>query len=323
MAGRYALDEPNPVGPAPARTRCLRAAWGHPVLWSPDGNPCDDRAVPTLFASYLRVYEPLSAFDKQSQTYWRRYVHDGRAVTPAEGPGRQRTAVLEALGASWSRLPDLPDDAYVMQSDDTTLICPWNLRIRVAEAALEARDGVPPVLADAFVPPILAGLARAVVSDWNSGARVLEHGTPRQHEQISTWSVPLRWFVLVEADDRELVLEPQRRLLRYRTEISKARRRAHRALSVLRRSVGDVPISEAVEESARWLEEFHPRSIVELDYGGLAAVLPDEALSEDDSPALVAAGLAALANGDADSATKAYEQLVERWRAIQLLERCN
>jgi hypothetical protein len=293
------------------------------VWWSPTGDPCDDRAVPTLFASYLRVYEPLSAFDKQSQTYWRRYVHDGRAVTPAEGPGRQRTAVLEALGAGWSRLPDLPNDAYVMQSDDTTLICPWNLRIRVAEAALEARDGVPPVLADAFVPPILAGLAKAVVSDWNSGARVLEHGAPRQHEQISTWSVPLRWFVLVDTDERELVLEPERRLLRYRTEISKARRRAHRALSVLRRAVGDVPISEAVEESARWLEEFHPRSIVELDYGGLASVLPVEALADDDSPSLVAAGLAALAKGDADSATNAYEHLVERWRAIQLLERCN
>jgi len=305
--------------PLPAvRCRANRGA-----MWSANRNPCDDRAVPTLFASYLRVYEPLTAFDKQRQVYWRRYVHDGRAVTPFEGPGRQRTAVIEALGASWTRLPDLPDDAYVMQANETTLICPWNLRVRVAEAALEARDGVPPVLADAFVPPALAGLAKAVVSDWNSGARVLEYGAPRQHEQISTWSVPLRWFVLVDSDERELVLDQQRRVLRYRTEISKARRRAHRALSVLRRAVGDVPISEAVEESARWLEEFHPRSIVELDYGGLAEVLPDEALTEDDSPALVAKGLTALSKGDADSATAAYEQLVERWRAIQLLERCN
>jgi len=279
--------------------------------------------VPTLFASYLRVYEPVSAFDKQSQVYWRRYVHDGRAVPPGEGPGRQRTAVLEALGARWNRLPDLPEDAYVLQSDEHTLICPWNLRVRVAEAALEARDGVPPVLADAFVPPVLAGLARAVISDWNSGARVLEYGAPRQHEHISTWSVPLRWFVLVDAEERELVLEPKRRMLRYRTEISKARRRAHRALSVLRRAVGDVPISDAVEESARWLEEFHPRSIVELDYGGLATILPDEILTADDSPALVAQGLSALSKGDAEAATSAYEQLVERWRAIQLLERCN
>ena len=274
--------------------------------------------MPSLFASYLRVYEPLSAFDKQSQVYWRGYVHDGKAVTLAEGPGRQRTAVLEALGAHWSRLPDLPNDAYVLESDDSTLICPWNLRVRVAEAALEARDGVPSVLADAFVPPALAGVARAVVSDWNSGARMLSHGAPRQHEQISTWSVPLRWFVLVSNDERELVLEPGRRVLRFRTEISKARRRAHRALSVLRRSIGDVPISEAVEESARWLEEFHSRSVVELDYGGLADILPDDTLRDDDSPALVAAGLSALATGDADAATTAYEKLVERWRAIQL-----
>jgi len=169
---------------------------------------------------------------------------------------------------------------------------------------------------------VLAGLARAVVSDWNSGVEAPAHA-PRQHEQISTWSVPLRWFVLVDAEERELVLDPERRVLRYRTEISKARRRAHRALSVLRRAVGDIPISEAVEESARWLEEFHPRSVVELDYGGLASVLPDDALEEDDSPTLVGQGLAALAKGDAPAATGAYEQLVERWRAIQLLERCN
>jgi hypothetical protein len=94
-------------------------------------------------------------------------------------------------------------------------------------------------------------------------------------------------------------------------------------LSVLRRSIGDVPISEAVEESARWLEEFHSRSVVELDYGGMADILPDDTLRDDDSPALVAAGLAALATGDADAATTAYEKLVDRWRAIQLLERSN
>jgi hypothetical protein len=292
-------------------------------MWSPSRNPCDDRAVRTLFASYLRVYEPLSAFDRQRQLYWRRYVHEGRAVAPSDGPGRQRTAVLEALGAGWTRLPDLPDEAYVLEADDSVLICPWNLRVRVAEAALSARDGVPAILADAFVPPVLAGLAKEVVSNWHSGARVLEHGTPRQHEQVSTWSVPLRWFVLVDFEEREITSRDGRRVLRYRTEISKARRRAHRALSVLKRSVGDVPISEAVEESARWLEEFHPRSMVELDYGGLASLLSEDALAEDDSPSLVAEGLAGLAKGDAEAATTVYERLVERWRSIQLLERCN
>ncbi len=279
--------------------------------------------MPSLFASYLRVYEPLTAFDRERQIFWRRYVREGRAVGPLEGPGRQRTAVLEALGASWTRLPDLPDDAYILETDETLLVCPWNLRVRVAEAALNARDGVPAVLADAFVPPALAGLARSVVEDWRSGAKVLERGVPRLHEQVATWGVPLRWFVFVDMAERELSLRPERRVLRYRTEISKARRRAHRGISVLRKSVGDVPVTDAVEEGARWLEEFHPRSILELDYGGLVDLLPDEALREDDSAGLVAAALAGLSSGDADGATTAYEKLISRWRAVQLLERCN
>ena len=203
------------------------ASHDHPVS-------CDDRGVPSMFASYLRVYEPLVAFDRDRQLYWRRYVKEGRAVAPSDGPGRQRTAVLEALGAGWTRLPDLPDEAYVLEADDTLLVCPWNLRIRVAEAALTARDGVPSVIADAFVPPALAGLAQTVVDDWRSGDRVLERGMPRVHEQVATWGVPLRWFAFVDLEERELSLRPGRRVLRYRTEMSKARRRAHRAHAVLR-----------------------------------------------------------------------------------------
>ncbi|MGC1214134.1 MAG: hypothetical protein WA890_23105 [Micromonospora sp.] len=279
--------------------------------------------MPSLFASYLRVYEPLTAFDRDRQSFWRRYVNEGRAIAPLEGPVRQRTAVIEALGAGWTRLPDLPDEAYVLETDDTLLVCPWNLRIRVAEAALSVRDGVPPVLADAFVPPVLAGRAKAVVEDWRSGARVLEHGVPRVHEQIATWGVPLRWFVLVDPEERELVTRPGCRALRYRTDISKARRRSSRALSVLRKSVGDAPITEAVEQAARWLEEFHPRSVVELDYGGLVDLLPDETLAADDSPELVATGLAGLARGEGEEASGVYDKLVTRWRAVQLLERCN
>ena len=279
--------------------------------------------MPSLFASYLRVYEPLTAFDRERQVFWRRYAREGRALGPVEGPARQRAAVMEALGAGWTRLPDLPDEAYVLQWGESLLVCPWNLRLRVAEAALNARDGVPSVLADAFVPPVLAGQAKAVVDDWRNGAKVLERGVPRVHEQIATWGVPLRWFVFVDLDEREYDATPGRRLLRYRTEISKARRRAHRGVSVLRKSLGDAPITEAVEEGTKWLEEFHPRSIVELDYGGLVHLLKEDDLAEDDSPGLVAAGLSALSRGDAEQATEAYEKLVSRWRAVQLLERSN
>lgn len=272
--------------------------------------------MPSQFAAYLRVYEPLAAFSRDEQRYWRRYVQEGRAVAPGEGPQRQRTAVMEALGSGWTRLPDLPVEAYVLHSDGTVLVCPWNLRFRVAAAALTARSGVPSVIADAFVPPSFASLAQAVVDDWRTSRN-------RVHEQVATWGVPLRWFVFVDTSERQLSIEGGRRTLRYRTEIAKARRRAHRGLAVLRRAVGDAPITEAVEEGARWLEEFHPGSVLELDYGGLVDLLPDEQLRNDDSPSLVAAGLASLASGDAEAATEAYERLVARWRTVQLLERAN
>jgi hypothetical protein len=274
--------------------------------------------VPTQFAAYLRVYEPLTAFDPERQRFWRRYVAEGRAVGISDGPGRQRTVVLEALGAGWSRLPDLPEEAYVLGAGDTSLVCPWNLRMRVAEAALQARDGVPQVLADAFVPPVLVGLAQTVVASSEAGERV--------HEQVATWGVPLRWFVLFAPDERELVLgegDASRRVLRFRAEIGKARQRVHKGLRVLRRSLGDVPITDALRETARWLELFHPGSVVELDYGGLTNLLSDEALKEDDSVELVAEGLSGLSQDDGAAATAAYERLVHRWREVQLLERSN
>ena len=36
-----------------------------------------------------------------------------------------------------------------------------------------------------------------------------------------------------------------------------------------------------VEQVGRWLEEFHPRSLVELDYGGLVHLLGAEALAAE------------------------------------------
>jgi hypothetical protein len=270
--------------------------------------------VPTQFAAYLRVYEPLTAFDPERQRFWRRYVAEGRAVGLSDGPGRQRTVVLEALGAGWSRLGDLPEEAYVLGTEDSVLVCPWNLRMRVAEAALQARDGVPQVLADAFVPPALVGLAQTVVASSEAGERV--------HEQVATWGVPLRWFVLFAPEERELVLDGQR-LMRFRAEIGKSRQRVHKGLRVLRRALGDVPITEALKETARWLELFHPGSVVELDYGGLTNLMSDQALKEDDSVELVAEGLNGLSHEDGTAATAAYERLVHRWREVQLLERSN
>ena len=91
-------------------------------------------------------------------------------------------------------------------------------------------------------------------------------------------------------------------------------------LDVLRRSMGDGAVTEGVEQVARWLEEFHPHSFVELDYGGLASLVDDDALRSDVSVEDVLAGLAALRAGESEGAEAAYARLLDRWRGVQALE---
>src|SRR5439155_12918691 len=118
------------------------------------------------------------------------------------------------------------------------------------------------------------------------------------------WTVPLPWFALFEQEERRLVLGERHpagvapgapaktgldRALVYLTAMSRARRRAARALHVVQRTLGEGPAVEALDEVARWLEEFHPHALVELDYGGLVHLLDDDALSADSSVGEIAA----------------------------------
>jgi hypothetical protein len=96
-----------------------------------------------------------------------------------------------------------------------------------------------------------------------------------------------------------------------------------RALAVLRRTLEDGPVVDGVEHLGRWLEEFHPHSFVELDYGGLVHLLDDDALRSDESAADIAEATAALGRSDADGVTAAYERVVMRWRAIAAVESAN
>lgn len=128
------------------------------------------------------------------------------------------------------------------------------------------------------------------------------------------WQIPLRWFVLVADEERDYV--PGERL-RYRTPMVQARRRLARALRTLRDAEGYGMLADGLVEVGSWLEEFHPRSMVELDYGGLLHALPADRLGADRSAGDLAAGIAALRAGDTEGATEAYGELAERWRAVR------
>ncbi|MFC5946413.1 hypothetical protein ACFPZ4_33970, partial [Micromonospora harpali] len=74
---------------------------------------------------------------------------------------------------------------------------------------------------------------------------------------------------------------------------------------------------------ARWREESHPHSLVELDYAGIVNLMDAETLQADESVAELAAALTGLEKGEEDLAFAMYQRVILRWRSIQLLESAN
>ncbi len=279
----------------------------------------------TRWAASLRVYEPLAAFDGDERAEWDAWVAGAEHLGAAEF---EREEVLRALVAG--RLPSGPERAAVLEVDGVTLVSPWRTTVRSCEALVDFWSELPDVVAEAFAPAVLLERAEVELDRWRA-----ERGSTSTHVRTCTWQVPLRWFVLVDADERVVsVGEPEGltgappgrrtgRSLVYRTPMSRARRRVARALAVLRRSLDDPAVTEGVEELGRWLEEFHPRSVVELDYGDLVHLLEDAELVQDESARDVTLALALLSEGKGDRAAAVYARVTARMKALQAVEQAN
>ncbi|WP_411070664.1 hypothetical protein [Streptomyces sp. cmx-4-25] len=282
------------------------------------------------YASYLRVYEPLAAFPEPERSHWARYARRSRT------PGAQEE--LRRSLADLLPTPPVPvpvhesGEAFVAHLDGAVVVCPWRTRLRGWLALEElVAEGYPGAVLDAMLPPVVRAQVAADHERW-----LARNPDARPWIRTAVWQVPVRWFALFGDEDRQY--EPgvpkegagaegdgagRAPVLRYRTTMAQARRRLARALRALRESIDDGPMTEGLIEVGRWLEEFHPRAMVELDFGGLVHVVSEEWLAEERSAARLAEGIAALRAGDGEAANEAYGHLAERWRAIRDLRFAN
>ena len=271
-------------------------------------------------AAYLRVYEPLVAFPLEERDAWANYA--ARAGTRSNRlVAEHRMALAGVLSVPPQPVPsDEVPEAFVLVTDDTTYVCPLQTRLRSWVALGQFRDGLPDALLHAFVPP--AALAR-VESDherWGadqvgSALRIL----------TATWSVPLQWLVPFAPSDQVSERSGERSeptCVVHRTRMSAARRRVARALRTVRESLGEIDAVEELTDLGLWLEEWHPRAWVELDYAGLSRIAGIDGGS-DTSVEDVTAALAALAAGDEETAAQRYRSVVERWIAVAAFEHAN
>jgi hypothetical protein len=309
------------------------------------------------YAAYLRVYEPLSAFSDPEGQRWADYAASPNRPRRAAALDAEQADALGRLIATPPVAAPAQESghAYVRWADGVTYVCPWQTRLRCWLALTTLRATARPLLATAFP----AGQAEAAVRDfarWQGQAASL-----RVFIQACTWSVPTAWFVPFAPEERWLVLggtvDPEARgpatasatrTLSYTTAMAQARRRVARALNAVQGSAGDAltgqparpagrrspgrgdggvvgswPAGAEIAQVGRWLEEFHPHSVVELDYGGLVHLLDDEALRADQSVAEVSAAISASREGQPDLAAVLYQRLRSRWQALESLEAAN
>jgi hypothetical protein len=288
------------------------------------------------YAAYLRVYEPLSAFEEPELSRW---------VAYAASPHRPRRR--EALGAEYGealrRVTALPpivvpdqesEHAYIRWAEGVIYVCPWQTRLRSWLALGHLRATARPPLADAFVPGQAAAAAQAFAHTYREGSSL------RTYIQTSAWSVPLPWFAMFSPAERWLALGPRDdtsggqaatasavRTLIYATAMTQARRRLARGLAAVRKGLRgplgtdedvrkrSLGVTAELEDVGRWLEDFHPQSVVELDYGGLVNLLTDDALRSDQSVAEIRAAISGLNRDEPELAIAMYRRASDRWRA--------
>lgn len=270
------------------------------------------------YASYLRVYEPLAAFPEPERGHWARYAR--RPDRPSY-QDELRRSLADLLPTPPVAVPvHESDDAFVTEVDGVLCVCPWRTRLRGWQALGGLGEELPASVLDAVLPPLVRHQATQDYERW-----LTRNPDARPWIRSSTWHVPLHWFVLVGDGEREYAGAEGGARRRRGRGAGAALSDAHGAgpapggpgLRTLRNTFDESPLVEGLLDVGRWLEEFHPRSLVELDYGGLVHVLPPEELDGDHSAADVAEGIEALRQGDGAAAGEAYARLVERWRSVR------
>jgi hypothetical protein len=293
--------------------------------------------VPRPFVAYLRVYEPLSAFDSDVADRLREAVQNGQ-LDYASVAERERDlwfrsqlsqppTLLPGELANGSPSPRAQREVLVLDPAEVPgsvgegpLVCPLDIRARSAAALVGFLSTAHPSLK-------AVALTASADSVREKATRVLaELPSGAVHIVSTTWTVPLPWFTLVDPAARHMVLAPQddpRRQVCWRVAMSDARERVAKAHELAAEALGDQGPTKVLEDTGRWLEHFSPDSAVELDYGGLVQLLTDEELQEDTSAADVNAIVDALEREDVEEIASRFEKLRDFWGDLAVRERFN
>jgi hypothetical protein len=266
---------------------------------------------PTPYVASLRVYEPIDSFEPADQLRWSQI-----AITSPTGWDEQVRSLKRSIT---NEPPNLkPDGAHVLDHEGKRYIAPWSTAARCWAALDDFKYTLPPSVIKFFIP-------QTIEDSINSTIDIVEDKV--SHILTSTWNIPPRWFALFSPDERLRGVNEDGHFTIMRTAIANAKTRCTFTHQAVLGAFGEGAVEGEVAELLDWLEIFDPKSIVELDYGGLATYLNKQliengevGLDADTSIEDVTSSIAGLASGDGALAGRGYERLVSRWRRVSALE---
>jgi hypothetical protein len=267
--------------------------------------------LPTPYVASLRIYEPLSSFPPVDQSLW--------SSIPMETYSSREEQLCALRRTILSESPSFKSDgAHVIDQNGKRFVSPWSTARRCLVAVEDFKNSLPASITHFFLPEDLTGTLSA--SNYDLENRV-------SHIISETWMIPPRWFSLFTPQERLRGKNTDGPFTIMRTEISQAKIRCMTTHKIVQQAFGFGPVEVEIAQLLNWLNIFHPESIVECDYGGLALYL-EKALNDDGEPGLdadrsiedVTLSLQGLSNGDGAMAGNNYENLVTRWRKVAALE---
>ena len=267
-------------------------------------------------SAYLRVFRPLDAFPPEERRQWERFIAAGGAPPTVRPVYRDEPTQGRVVGLLTTAKGEHAD---VRVEAGRQWICPWRTRLRILASIISLRETAPPELADAYVSEARVRRASRELSrlrrrDPSSAPAILQR----------PWHVPVRWFLLVDEDERRLTeVRAGEFRLSYWTPLSVARGRLDRALSAIRRT-DLAPLAPMVRELAQWLGTFDPTSAVELDYAEVSNLFSWDELDNDHSGREIQESVDALAGTDGMArAAELYQGVANRWADAMSRESLN
>jgi hypothetical protein len=264
---------------------------------------------PTPYVASLRVYEPITSFEPVEQLRW-----NSIPITTSTGQEEQERALARTITVEPPSLR--PDGAHIIEFEGARYVAPWSTATRCWTALDSFKDAIPASIVRYFVP---SNMEEAILIN----SEIMEDKIP--HILTETWLIPPRWFGLFEANERLRARTDDGPYVVHRTSIANAKKRCMRLHEIVVASFGEGPVEGEIADLLEWLDLFHPDSLVELDYGGLAIfmelALQDEGgLEADTSVEDLHHSLRGLEQGNGAMAGQGYEALISRWRKISAFE---